>query len=1027
LAAPAQTGAAQVAAIDHREELVIRAKRTRQVKAGQAAHRPGSSNMSIDAVFSPATLRRALLASTLVCAPLALSAAYAQTAGEAEASADSSNEITVTGSRLVRTDLTAPSPVTIVGEAEIKSSGNVSLEKTLNEFPQLASGNNSAANIGGGSGVLTVNLRGLNQPGAQNPSSSRSLVLVNGRRFIPANSGGEVDLASIPDSLIKRVEIITGGASAVYGSDAIAGAVNFILNDKFEGVEAAVQSGITGRGDAASYKADFTFGASTDDDRGNVVVAATWAKQKPFFQADRAFSRTPLAEINGELVYSGSGNIPGTRVGLSLAQRNQLVGVNVTPTASCPNITGIRFGENGTPLPYCQPQDTYNYSPLNYLQRPQERRNVSALAHYDITDNITAYGEAFYINSKNDSRLAPDSFAPVTPGAAAQTLLVPNYATNPGLPVAVRNFFAANRAVFDADGDGTASIVGAGRRADELGTRDSFYERNQLAFTGGLRGEIGLLDHTWRWDGFYQYQRNRTDTRAEGIISQTRLSLGLDTITNGAGQVVCRNAILGCVPVNIFGLNAITPQAGVFLTPSRRSSDEFVRQIAGASISGVLFELPAGPVSVALGTEYRKDRYNFTPSPQDLAGEYGTGSQTALSGDFDVKEAFGEIRVPILADMPFVDTLAFEGAARYSDYSTVGGVFTWKAGGEYAPISWIRIRGAYNVAIRAPNIGELYSARSIGYVGGADPCARTSATSDSRSAAVKAICVQTGIPQADIDQFYQSALGMSQETGGNPNLKEEKSKTYTIGGVISPPFLRNLNITVDYYNIKITDAVASINNIQTLNDCLANGNINSATCQAIKRLPNGQIDYISVNLQNIGSIKARGLDAQIDYRTSLPALLGQDASLTLQGVGSWMFERSIQTLSTAAPLDCAGYYGGGCSQGNGGFIIPDFKLNLNAAYDNGPVNVRVQSRMVGKIKPYKTVVTNIGNVDPVWYFDLSANFKATDNFTFFAGVDNVFDKQPPILGTTYVGDANVDISLYDVMGRRFFAGARVKF
>ncbi|WP_420142503.1 TonB-dependent receptor domain-containing protein, partial [Sphingomonas sp.] len=308
-----------------------------------------------------------------------------------------------------------------------------------------------------------------------------------------------------------------------------------------------------------------------------------------------------------------------------------------------------------------------------------------------------------------------------------------------------------------------------------------------------------------------------------------------------------------------------------------------------------------------------------------------------------------------------------------------------------------------------------------------DPCARTSSTTDTRSAAVKAICVATGVPAGDIDNFYQSALGMQQQTGGNPALREETSKTYTIGGVISPPFLRNLNLTVDYYNIKIDDAVASINNIQTLNDCLANQNNNSVTCQAIRRLPNGQIDYISVNLQNIGSIKARGLDAQIDYRTSLPTFLGQGASLALQGVGSWMFERSIQTLSTAIPLDCAGYYGGGCSQANGGFIIPDFKLNLSASYDNGPLNVRAQGRMVGSIKPYRTVVTNIGKVDPVWYFDLSANFKVNDNFTFFGGVDNIFDKQPPILGTTFVGDANVDVSLYDVMGTRFFAGARLKF
>ncbi|HEU4969850.1 TonB-dependent receptor domain-containing protein [Sphingomonas sp.] len=942
----------------------------------------------------------------------------------AEAAPAPAADIVVTGSRLARPDLTAPSPITVVGEDDIKLSGNVTLEKTLNEFPQLAQGNTSTVNNGGGSGVLAANLRGLD--------ATRTLTLVNGRRFIPADSNGSVDLTSIPDALIKRVEVITGGASAVYGSDAIAGAVNFILDDNFQGLQATAQAGITDRGDAGSKKFDITYGASLEDGRGNVTLSAAWATQDPITQADRPYSRVPLAEINGKLVYSGSGNIPGTRVPLSLAQRNALVGVNLNPTGTCTSITGIRFGAGGTPLPYCQPEDTYNYAPFNLLQRPLERVNFSALGHYDITDHITAYTEAFFVNARNNSKLAPDSFTPVTPGAASSTLLVPNYATSASLSPAVRDFFVNNAAIFDPDGDGTAAVVGGGRRASELGTRDSFYERQSYEITTGLRGDFDIGTQNWRWDAFYQYMRNRTDTRSEGVINQTRLSLGLDSVFNANGQAVCRSGFQGCVPVSIFGLGSITPEAGKYLTPTRKSYDIFERQVAGGSLSGALFDLPAGPVAVAVGVEYRKDSYQFTPSSMDLNNEYGAASSNALAGSFDVKEVFGELRVPILKDKPFFDTLAIEGAARYADYSTVGGVFTWKLGGEYAPVDWVRFRGAYNRAIRAPNINELFSARGQGFTGGTDPCARPNLTgADTRSSAVKQFCVAQGVPAADIDTFTQATLGLTQESGGNPNLREEKSKTYTIGVVVSPPFVPRLNITADYFDVEVEGAITTINAQQTLNDCFTTLNANSPTCKSIFRLPSGQIDFVRTSLSNIGALKVRGLDVQADYRVPLPGFMefdGNVANLSLQAVGSWMFERSTQVPGSVTQ-DCAGFYGAGCSRGTGGFIIPDFKLNLNATYHSGPLTVRGQGRMIGGLDVFPTLrdKTIVKSAPAVWYFDLTANVDLNKNFTFFAGVNNLFDKMPPILGTTFVGDANVDVSLYDTLGRRYFAGLRVKF
>jgi iron complex outermembrane receptor protein len=957
-----------------------------------------------------------LLSTTLLGAP---AMAIAQEAPEAAAPEP---EIVVTGSRLVRTDLTAPSPITVVGEEDIQTTSSVTLEKALNEYPQLAAGNTSTVNNGGGAGVLPANLRGL--------GATRTLTLVNGRRFIPADSNGSVDLASIPDALIKRVEIITGGASAVYGSDAIAGAVNFILDDSFRGLQATAQAGITDRGDAGSKKLGVTYGVNLEDGRGNIALAVGWAKQDPITQASRPFGKVPLAEIGGKLVYSGSGSIPGTRVPLSESQRAALAGVNMTPSGTCTSITGIRFGENGTPLPYCQPEDTYNFAPFNLLQRPVERVNVSAIAHYDVTDGVTAYTEAFFVNTRNNSKLAPDSFTPETPGAASSTLLVRNYATSVALSPTVRQFFIDNSKIFDPDGDGTAAVVGGGRRADELGTRDSFYERQSYAITGGLRGELNLGSRNWRWDAFYQYLRNRTDTRGEGVINQTRLSLGLDAVLNSAGQAVCRSGVPGCVPVSIFGLGAITPEAGVYLTPTRTSYDIFQRQVAGASLSGVLLKLPAGEVPVALGVEYRKDKYEFTPSAMDLNREYSAASNNALAGEFDVKEVFGELRIPILSNTPFFETLAIEGAARYSDYSTVGGVFTWKVGGEYAPVKWIRIRGAYNRAIRAPNINELYSAVGRGYTGGTDPCAKPGSGADNRSAALKDFCVAQGIARSEIDKFTQATSGLTQESGGNPNLREEKSKTYTVGAVISPPFIPGLNITVDYFNVEVEDAIFTINAQQTLNDCYKYLDAGSFTCQSVFRLPGGQIDYVRTNLSNIGLLKVRGLDAQIDYRFTLPAALGiggEDAKLDLKGVASWLFERSIQTLTNVPPQDCAGFYGAGCSSGSGGFIIPDFKLNLSASYSSGPIDIRAQGRMIGNLEAYPTVTTIIEKSPAVWYFDLNTTFRASEHFSFIFGVENLLDKMPPILGTTFVGDANVDVSLYDTLGRRYFAGVRMKF
>ena len=977
---------------------------------------------------SRGTMKTALLTTSLLFAPATV---WAQDAtvpnsdppvtGPAAVAPDSNEEIVVTGSRLVRHDLTAPSPTTIVGAEEIKLSGNVNIEKTLNQFPQLGQGNTSSVNNGGGSGVLAANLRGL--------GSTRTLTLVNGRRFVPANSGGDVDLGTIPDALIQRVDIITGGASAVYGSDAIAGAVNFILKDNFEGFLAGAQYGETDKGDGQNQKYDVTFGTNTADKRGNVTLSASYTKQKSYTQGDRDFSQTPLADnaAHTAFVYSGSGNIPGVRIPLSATNLARLVGVGAATTPGC-SVTSVRFDPGGAPVRYCSPQDSYNYAAFNLLQRPLSRINVSALAHYDLTDNVTVFAETYFVDTKNNSILAPDSFTPLTPSTTnplTTTLLVP-YRNNPALPTVVSNFFASNSAIFDPTNSGVASVVGAGERTTDLGTRQSYYERQAYDLTGGFRGSFNLGEHEWRWEVFGQSIRNREDTRNFGTTNQARLSQALDAVTNASGQIVCRSGATGCVPINIFGTGGISAAAKAFLVPERDSLAIFRRTVGGASLSGSLFNLPAGEVATAVGVEYRKDKYSSTPSPFDRAGEYGSASARSLSGDFDVKEAFGEIRVPLLADVTAIKSLALEGAVRYSDYSSVGGVTAYKAGAEYAPISWVRIRGAYNRAIRAPNVAELFNTIATGYTGGTDPCDK----SQTRSAARLAFCVSQGIGAGDIAGFTQSGLGLTQQSGGNPNLRPEKTDTYTIGGVISPPFIHGLNLTADYFTVNVKDAIITPNVSQVLNDCFATLDATNVSCQAIHRDASGQVSYINTQTLNVGYLKVSGLDTQLDYKMGLPDFVsigGDPASLSVTAVASWLFHKTQKTLTNTIPQDCAGYYGSGCSSGTGGFILPDFKLNMNAQYASGPASLRVAARMIGALDVFPGTAAFVSHVSPVWYFDTTVGWNIGEHIRLFAGVNNIADKKPPVLGTTFVGDANVDVSLYDVAGRRYFGGMTVKF
>jgi iron complex outermembrane receptor protein len=927
------------------------------------------------------------------------------------------DEVIVTGSRLVRSDLSAPSPTTVIPEDAVRLSGDTTVEAVLNELPQLSAGNNSSVNSAGGSGVLTANLRGL--------GSTRTLTLVNGRRFIPANGAGSVDLATIPNALVKRVDIITGGASAVYGSDAITGAVNFVLRDDFEGFDISTQHGRTAESDGQSTSYDMLFGTNFDEGRGNLTLFASRATRDAVFMQNRDFSRVPL---NASLGPSGSGNIPGGRASLSAAQIGTLnVGqgagvLPVGPEGCTTPVNSIRFDANGRVMRHCDPETLYNYAAGNYLLRPLERWQFSGLGHYAINDSVETYFDLHYALAKNEFQQAADSLSIVTGTNSYFEVL--NYATNPVLSPDVRALFVNNPAIFDPMGTGNARIAGGiARRTDELGLRNFAFERATLGSTFGLRGDFELGEHTWRWDVFGQYHRSRTDEVVTGTMSPARLQLGLNSTTVG-GQVVCVTAALGCVPVNPFGLGSITPAAAAFISPARSSSDLFERSVVGASLAGEFLSLPAGPISAAIGVEYRDDQYEFMPGATDLAREYGTASRGVTAGRFDVAEVFTEVRIPILADKPFADVLAIEGAARRSDYSNFGSVDTWRAGLEWGPADWLRFRGAYNIAIRAPGINELFAPIGSGFSPGNDPCAILRNPSEAQ----RDFCVQQGVPAAERNTFVQAALGFNQISGGNPALNEETSETMTVGAVLKLPFLDRFNLAVDYYEIEVDDAVATMNAQTTLDVCYQLLDATSEPCLAITRLTgSGQIFEVRASNSNIGSLSVEGVDLTVDYTFDLPGAIaiGDKAELGLLLHSGWLFKRESQIVG-AAPIDCAGFFGSCTAQGAGG--SPDFKGLFMATYDSGPLMFRSQVRFIDGLVPLPAIAASTPvEAGSVTYVDFSASYNFDDKFDIHVGIDNAFDEAPPLLTSSWGGDANTDVTMYDVIGRRYFMGLRARF
>lgn len=908
---------------------------------------------------------------------------------------DDNGEIVITGSRIPRPDVESNSPVNVIGQEEIRLAATNETEQLLNALPQAVAGAGAQSNAGNGS--ATVNLRNL--------GAVRTLVLQNGRRIVGASQDGVVDLNMIPPSLVQRVEVVTGGASAVYGSDAMAGVVNFVMKDDFEGLEVGGSYGISDKGDAQRYNFDLTVGGNFASGRGNMVFHGSYYDRAQVTGAQRSHATVFLADaiVNGQptLVPAGNGVTPQGTI-----FSPQLVGLS-DPYGNTIGTAGIFFAPEGWRA--YRTSDGFNDRPYTNLQMPMQRWQGSVIGHYDVNDSVTAFWEGSYVHSKINSTLGavPMSSSGFIPGFQLDL-------RNPYLDPTLRDFLSVN---MDADGNNLVP-VNINRRLLDAGSRTSDQTRDFWRFVTGLRGN---LTEKLKWEIFYNQGQNKITDRQGGGVLIDNFANGF--LTNPSDPYRCAVADPACVVLNPFGLNSLTQPMIDYISTDLTNITTIKQKQIGASLTGSLFSLPAGDVGISIGAEYRKESSSFDPDQLYVQGKALSRSAglSPTAGSFDVSEVYGEIYVPILAEMPGVELLAFEGGLRFSDYSTAGSVWSYKAGGEYSPFRGLKFRGLYQRAVRAPNVVELYSGATNTAPQAVDFCNAT----PERTAAERDFCVSSlGVPAAVIDVFQQENQQIRAITGGNPNLGEETSDTWSVGGVFRPDFLPNFQLTVDYYNIKIDNAIGSFGGgLQAvITACNANLSMSNIFCQPLgNRTPDGQLYDVPLLNANIAKMEASGIDYRIDYRHSL----GEAGSLNYYIAGTYLIDSIVQGSPIANPVNCAGYIGGGsCTTAN-----PKWRFTQRLTWDTENFQLSVRHRFIGSAKDGRIAGAKAsGAAAPllarpktgtVHYVDLSANYRIVENFSFFGAIDNLFDRDPPF----YLYERET----YDAIGRRFTMGFRANF
>jgi outer membrane receptor protein involved in Fe transport len=1003
----------------------------------------------------------------------AASPAFAQAAPAADAAAaDDSAVIIVTGSRLPQANLSSTAPVTTVTSADLKLQGTTRVEDMLNSLPQVFAGQASSLS-NGATGIATVDLRNL--------GPSRTLVLVNGRRMMPGDPGDSAaDLNAIPSSLVKKVDVLTGGASSTYGADAVAGVVNFIMDTDFTGIQldgqyslyqhtnrssilrgpiaAATAAGRPGfsfpsgsAADGGTVDATLTMGGSFDDDKGHIVGYFGYRKVRPVLQGNRDYSAcTPQANAAGTLTCGGSA-ISGN-------------GNVIDSTSSSYNVGPGRTFPAGL--------TRYNFAPLNYYQRPDERYTAGFFAHYDINDAIKPYMEFMFMDDRTIAQIAPSGdFGntlqincdnPLLGAAQAAVLCRPDNLVNGYLG----NFPLTNAPLSNPGGGaplvfidpttglpynkGYAQIL---RRNIEGGPRIADLQHTEYRGVIGSKGDLGK---GWSYDAYYQYGRTVYAQTYSNEFSTARLNKALDAVRDPAtGNIVCRSALdksdSACVPYDVFG-NNISQAALNYVQAIGFQRGTVSEQVANASITGLLGEYGMKTpwandgVSINFGAEYRKESLSLVTDQEFSTGDLtGQGSPTLpINGNIKVVDFFGEARLPIVQD-GFIKNLSLEGGYRHSQYylSTGGGfkTNTYKIAAEFSPISDIGIRASYNRAVRAPNVQELFATQHVALDGVTDPCAGGIDPATGRvNGLTAAQCAFTGVSAAQFGNITANpAAQYNGLIGGEPRLKPEKATTKTLGVVLQPSFLRRFSVSVDYFDIKVKNSIQLFGADSILSTCAGSGA--ASVCNLIHRNPvNGSLwltpdGYVTDINVNVGGVKTSGIDVNANYGMDI----GTYGGLSFSFVGTYL-DKFVTDNGIATPYDCAGYFGATC-----GTPAPKWRHKARVTW-NTPVGASLslgwryfKSVKVDSSSSNPSLATTFSpfgaKIPSQSYFDLASTVKLGDNYTFRLGVQNLLDKRPPLINSNgtlsncpgVTCNGGTFPSVYDALGRYIYAGVTLNF
>jgi len=909
-------------------------------------------------------IKASVLAGVALAPLIALSAvpAHAQEAQEI-------GEVIVTGSRITRSGFTAPTPTTVLGAEEIAKKAPVNIADYVNQLPQLAASTTPRTGNGntstGTNGINSLNLRAL--------GPNRTLVLLDGQRVVPSGLNGAVDINNLPTALVDRIDVVTGGASAVYGSDAVAGVVNFILNKKFEGLKGSASAGVTDRGDDKTYTGELAFGRAFAGGRGHVLASAEFGDVAGIDTVDRDW----FDQCN-MLVFASSVR-PQRIVRCGVNTRTVAQGGVITSTA----LANTQFGPGGVPLPFAvgTPTDTLFMVGGNQwtegnqiaLDSKVKRHSLWSRVNYELTDTITASLEASYGASKTRNTAAYQRY----PGAGSTALTM--RADNPYLDAATRARAAAA---------GVTTFL-FGYSSFDLGRPRNEAERETYRAVASLQGEFGK---GWKWDAYYQYGRTDLDVRLTNTTNSARFREAIDATRDATGRIVCRSTLTaptnGCAPLNVFGVGVASPEAIAYVKGVAIQSLSLRQDVAAFSVNGDLFEGWAGPVSAAAGAEYRKEQVEGSADALSIANGWFTGNFKPTNGDYDVKEGFVEVNVPLLKDAPFAESLEFSGAARYTDYSTSGSVTTWKAGLSWTPISDLRLRAVRSRDIRAPNLGDLF---------------------------------QGGQTQrqdvVDTSQASRPTVSVTRITSGNPDLKPEIADTTSFGVVYRPSWLPQVSASIDYYSIDISDAIASLGNQEMVDRC---GRGETVVCSLIVRNPAGQITQLLAFPINVARQVTKGIDYELSYRQDFGDYGAIGARFLATNI------REFYTLNGGVKTVTVGQNTGS---------TPDWRWLASVNWDWRRVSLNASARGFsdGVYDPTWTSGVEIENnkIKGATYVDFGGQYRIRDEdgrrLVAFFNIENLFDRDPEIIGFNGISATQVNASLYDVIGRNFRVGLRFQY